>query len=321
MHKAHNEGMSETEPPLPDAQQLLTLLAVAEAGNESAAAELLGLGQSSISRRLAALQQNTPTPLTQRTAAGTRLTPSGAALLPYAREVREALHSAARLMRPYPGVPLRVRLGISPHLLPRLAGALAGAGSSEDPLELDYLEASSSDLLSAVRGGQLDAALTLWAPAGTEPGFGALQLGFDRCVLIAPAGSDVISAGRVDPEALRRARLLLPGASSLTGRARSVARAAGLGESSLLQLPGPAAVRAAALSGQGVGVTLASYVAAEVAAAWLTAAPLAGVLEGEGPAADPQVGVWLLTNDALAPEAAQRLTLLTKDAVERSSPR
>ncbi len=325
---------------LPDAEHLLTLLAVAEAGNESAAAELLGVGQSSVSRRLAALQQRSAAQLTQRTAAGTRLTPAGAALLPYAREVREALRSAARLLGPADGIPLRVSLGVSPHLLPRLAGALAGAGSAAEPLELQVSEAGSTDLLAAVRAGRLGAALTLWAPAGTEPGLSAARLGSDRAVLVAPPGHAAVANGRPDPAALRDARLLLPGASTLTERGRSFAREAGVGEARLVELSGPAAVRSAVLAGEGVGVTLASYVAAEVAAGWLAQAParleaVSGASGAAGVAVAPRgaeapertgadadrLGVWLLVADVVPEEAARRLTELVRAATEASEPR
>lgn len=320
---------------LPDAEHLLTLLAVADAGNESAAAEVLGVGQSSINRRLAGLQQQSAAPLTKRTAAGTRLTPAGAALLPYARDVREALRSAARLLAPAGSTPLRLQLGISPHLLPRLAGALAGAAHATEPLDLSFVEAGSSDLLAAVRAGTLDAALTLWAPAGTEPGLSAQQLGTDRVVLIAPAGSGVIIGGTVNTAQLRGSTVLLPGVSTVSDRGRAFTRMLGVSQTRVVELSGPAAVRAAVLAGHGVGVGLASYVSAESAAAWLVTAALSSALEGstlqqtetgehvaelraKGPSLDP-ASIWLLTNDSVPGEAARRITELARGAVQGSA--
>lgn len=333
MHVVHNEAMSDEPHPaerLPDAEHLLTLLAVADAGNESAAAEVLGVGQSSINRRLAGLQQQSDLPLTKRTAAGTRLTPAGAALLPYARHVREALRSAARLLAPADSAPLRVKLGMSPHLTPRLAGGLAAASQAEEPLDISYQEADSTELLAAVRAARLDAAISLWAPAGTEPGLSAHRLGSDRVVLVVPAGSGHLAAGRADAALLRRSTLLLPGPGTVSDRGRAFARMAGIDEAGLVELSGPAAVRAAVLAGRGVGVLLASYVAAETAAAWLVAAALSGVLAGGGASGpdEPATGdeaqvagldeaaLWLLTNDALPDEAARRLTALSQRTVD-----
>lgn len=312
---------------LPDAEHLLTLLAVAEGGNESAAAELLGVGQSSVSRRLAGLQQRTDTPLTRRTPAGTRLTPAGAALLPFARDVRDALIGASRLLAPGSGGAPSVRLGVSPHLVPRLSGSLAGALSANEPLALDCVEGSSADLLAAVRAGRLDAAITTWAPAGSEPGLSALELGSDRVVLAGSAGGGIVTAGgAVNAGALRSARVLLPRGSSLAHRGRSAARAAGVPAHGIVELPGPAAVRTAALSGEGIAVTLASYVAADAAAAWLTLAPLSaapqtGGSEAERERGKDEVGVWLLINDSLEGEGAERLTELALGATRSSQPR
>lgn len=320
---------------LPDAEHLLTLLAVADAGNESAAAEILGVGQSSINRRLSGLQQQSTASLTKRTAAGTRLTPAGAALLPYARDVREALRSAARLLAPAGSASLRVNLGLSPHLLPRLTGSLAGAAQSDEPLDLSFSEANSADLLAAVRAARLDAALTLWAPAGTEPGLNSVQLGSDRVVLVAAAGSSVIAGGQADASALRTSTILLPGRSTISDRGRAFSRMLGVSQTQVVELSGPAAVRAAVLAGQGVGVLLASYVSAETTAAWLVTAALSDALLGiNAPqnAVDEHatelgakaagldlVSIWLLTNDAVPDEAARRLTELSSSAVGGSA--
>lgn len=311
MRVVHNAFMAE----LPDADLLLTLLVVAEAGSESAAADALGIGQSSVSRRIAALQQASTAPLTQRTAGGTRLTPAGEALLPYARTVRAALTAAMRQLDPSVPDPLQVTLGISHHLVPRLAGALlverrerAAAG---EPIEPDLREAYSAALLAAVREGTLQAAVTLWAPAGGEPGLRATRVGQDRLRLVAQQGGRVIRGGRIVPEAFRQATLLLPTTASTIGmRARTVLRRAGLEPARVTDLSGPAAVRAAVLNGEGVGVTLASYTASEAAAGWLAHAEI-----------DPEesaIDVWLLISDRVPATDAARLERLVSGAMQRS---
>lgn len=326
MHYVHNVAMSDGPDPverLPDAEHLLTLLAVADAGNESNAAEVLGVGQSSINRRLASLQQLSAAPLTKRTASGTRLTPAGSALLPYARDVREALRSAARLLAPEGTAPLRVKLGLSPHLLPRLAGSLASAPLAPEPLDIAYLEGASAELLAAVRAERLDAALTLWAPAGTEPGLNALRLGSDRVVIVAPAGTGFVTGRKANAAELRRSTLLLPGNSHISSRGRALARELGTRAAQVVELSGPAAVRSAVLAGKGVGVMLESYVQAETTAAWLVTAPLATIQNaevasdanvGDHPSAD-SVHIWLLINDSVPEEAAQRLTELVSSSL------
>lgn len=294
-------------PPLPDAEQLLTLLAVAEAGNESAAALRLGVGQSSVSRRLAALQQSTGTPLTQRTAAGTRLTPAGMALLGAARDVRRALAEAASRLDPAASVGAPLRLGVSPHLVQRIAGGPAGSAG-----EVELVEAHSGALLAAIRRGELQAAITLAAPAGGEPGLRVVPLGEETLALAAHPGETAVR-GRagVDLAALGLARLLVPAAPSAVGeRAHLLLRRAGLTTVRQTPMPGPAAVRAAVLAGAGVGVVLASELRAEAAAGWLTLAPMP-----TGDPGDDRLPVWLLLADTLAPERAAQLEALGAEAL------
>lgn len=297
-------------PPLPDAEQLLTLLAVEEAGNESAAAALLGVGQSSVSRRLAALQQLASAPLTQRTSAGTRLTPAGTALLGAARDVRRALGEAAARLDPGAAVGTRVRLGVSPHLVARLAGAAGARAASE----LELVEAHSEALLAALRRGELTAAVTLAAPAGGEPGLRAVRVGEEALALAAHPGEAALRhRGGAGPDlaALGRARWLVPAAPSVVGeRARLLLRRAGLGSVHETPMPSPAAVRAGVLAGAGLGVALASELRAEAAAGWLTLAPLPF-----GEAGDDRLAVWLLLTDAAPREQAELLEAVAAEAM------
>ncbi|MEJ2291319.1 MAG: LysR family transcriptional regulator, partial [Deinococcales bacterium] len=151
----------------PDATQLLTLLAVADAGSESGAAAGLGISQSAVSRRLAALQRRSETPLVRRGPQGTALTAQGQALLTHARALEAALQGAAAALASPQPTPLPLRIGLSHHLVPRLSGALlkearrlAQAGT---PVEPHLQEGYSERLLQAVRDGTLDAAVTLGA--------------------------------------------------------------------------------------------------------------------------------------------------------------
>lgn len=294
MRVLHNAGMSS----LPDAEHLLTLLAVAEAGSESTAAELLGVGQSSVSRRLAALQQLAREPLTRRTAAGTRLTPAGEALLGPARELRAVLQRAAEQLDPERRAAATVRLGITPHLVPRLAGAFGAARG----LEVELVEAHSRTLLTALRRGELAAALSLEAPAGGEPGVRTVQVGEERLFVAAHPGEPAVKAGGADGLLLAKARWCLPAAPSAVGdRGRALLRRAGLAAAHQTPVPSPAALRATVLAGAGVGLVLGSELQAEAAAGWLTLAELPF-----GERADAVMGVWLLTSDAL-PEGQEAL--------------
>lgn len=305
MRAVHNTGVAE----LPDTEQLFTLLALSEAGSESAAAESLGIGQSSVSRRLAALQRSSAEPLTQRTATGSKLTAAGERLLPLAREVRASLTTVARLLAADRAGPLALRFGLAPELAPRFSGPLASAARQLD--EPHFVEGTDGELLSALRSGKLHGALTTWAPAGREPGFVAQRVSEDRLVCVAAGGNDAFRGGEIDPAAFRQQTLLLPPKDDSIGlRARGALRGALLEPAATVVLGGQAAVLAAATSGAGIGVALASACQAEVAAGWLSSAPL--------PGEDAQVAVWSLVADELSERDAALVTALVEAAVAQA---
>jgi DNA-binding transcriptional LysR family regulator len=304
MQKAHNAFVRS----LPDAELLLTLLAVAEAGSESEASAVLGIGQSSVSRRLAALQEGVAEPLTQRTAGGLKVTSAGERLLPHAREVRAALVAAGRALGSGAG-PHELRLGLSSHLAPRFAGPLIVAARAEPAgPSVTLLEGASRQLLLQVQSGALLAALTLWAPAGAEPGYTAERVETDRLTCVALSGNPAVRGGELQVTELRDQSVLLPAEDSVvTARARALLKRHGTVAAATVSVGSGAAVRSAALAGAGVGVTLASASAGDVAAGWLAAAPF--------PLPDGAVDVWLLLSDALDGLAATQVRALVGAAV------
>lgn len=308
MRKAHNAIVRT----LPDAELLLTLLAVAEAGSESEASSALGIGQSSVSRRLAALQEGVEEPLTQRTAGGLKVTSAGERLLPHARQVRSALLAAGRALGSG-SEPAAVRIALSSHLAPRLAGSLVTAGrTGSSDLAMTLQEGPSRDLLQQVQNGTLPAALTLWAPAGAEPGFTTENVATDRLTFVAVSGNPALRGGELRLAELSNQSVLLPAEDSVvTARALALFRRHGLPSSTVVTVGSAGAVRSAALAGAGVGVTLASACASDVAAGWLTAAPF--------PLPEGAVDVWLLLSDALDECGAARIRSLVNAAVSATA--
>jgi len=72
------------------------LLAFARKGSTLAAAKALGVNQSTVHRRLAALEECLGRPLVERHLTGYRLTELGQDLLPYAERVEEAVAAFER---------------------------------------------------------------------------------------------------------------------------------------------------------------------------------------------------------------------------------
>jgi LysR family transcriptional regulator, glycine cleavage system transcriptional activator len=111
--------------PLPPLDGLSALLAAAETGSFTAAAETLNLTHGSVSRRIAVLEAWLGTSLFDRHGRGVRLTPAGQRFAADARQAIGALSRSADQWRPRRGRPT-VRLAVVPSfgrlwLLPRLA--------------------------------------------------------------------------------------------------------------------------------------------------------------------------------------------------------
>lgn len=278
-------------------ENLLYLLAVHEEGSESAAAVRLGVGQATISRKLRALSDATDTDLTVRTAQGMRLTEAGARLLPHARQVRSSLQAARREIRAHNDETLELAVGITPHLVPRLAGALSQMLLTPS-IRAEYTEASSAQLVDALRNNRLSVAFTISHANLLEIGYESMQLGEEEIVLIGPPTHAAFRAATSE-KALLEAPLFFPPEGSTVSRAAAT-HFTSLGHDNALitHLASPSAVRAATLSGAGLGITVRSFAQAEVTAGWLAMRPLlAPVL----------VPVFLLTSERLRAHDRERV--------------
>jgi DNA-binding transcriptional LysR family regulator len=87
-----------------DVKQLTALVAVADAGSVTRAAELLHLVQPAVTRQIHTLEQELGVPLFERSRAGMELTESGRLMLERARRVLSELERARAEIRPNPGV-------------------------------------------------------------------------------------------------------------------------------------------------------------------------------------------------------------------------
>jgi DNA-binding transcriptional LysR family regulator len=110
--------------PLPPLDGLNAMLAAAEAGSFTAAADMLRITHGSVSRRIAALEAWLGTSLFERHGRGVRLTPAGQRFAAEARQALGLLSRSADQWRPRRGRPT-VRLAVVPAfarlwLLPRL---------------------------------------------------------------------------------------------------------------------------------------------------------------------------------------------------------
>ncbi|MEU5259063.1 LysR family transcriptional regulator [Amycolatopsis sp. NPDC021455] len=149
-------------------RQLAVVVAVAEEGGFTAAAQRLRTVQSTVSTVVRALERDLGTPLFHRTTHRVVLTPAGEAFVPAARAALEAAERARAAVSPVSG---RVRLGVCPGLLVDLHRVLAKVQQSHPGLAVEVRLLPAPGVRRAVAESTVDLALTL-AP-GCADGAGA----------------------------------------------------------------------------------------------------------------------------------------------------
>ncbi|WP_096287849.1 hydrogen peroxide-inducible genes activator [Mycobacterium ahvazicum] len=246
---------------------LRAFAAVAERHHFGSAATSLGVSQSTLSQSLAALETGLGTHLVERSTRRVRLTPEGAQLLPLAQAVVEAAEAftaaAAGTSDPLQGT---LRLGmiptVAPYLLPTV---LAGLADRLPALSLRVIEDQTERLLTALRGGSLDAAL-IALPADAA---GLTEVGIyeEDFLLAVPPGHPLSGKRRVPASALADLPLLLlDEGHCLRDQALDVCQKAGV-RAELADTRAASLATAVQCVAGGLGVTLIPRSAAPVEAA------------------------------------------------------
>lgn len=145
-----------------DLRQLNALVAVAEVGSVTKAAQLLHLVQPAVTRQVRALEEEVGVPLFSRTRQGMTLTPAGEILVERARRALHELELARTEIRPSDGGEVTgiVRIGLLESVLDALAEPLATAVARRHPgIELRILTAYSGYLRDWLDSGDIDMSL------------------------------------------------------------------------------------------------------------------------------------------------------------------
>src|SRR5215207_2478321 len=142
-------------------RHLLALVAVAETGTFSAAAERLGYTQSAVSQQIGTLERIVDAPLFERPGGRrpVRLTPAGEMLLTHARAVLARVSSAAADLRALAsGQQGELRVGTLPSIGTKVLPRLLGTFRAELPGIKIVLRESrdSADLICAAEAGGVD---------------------------------------------------------------------------------------------------------------------------------------------------------------------
>jgi len=169
------------------APNLALLVALRETGNITRAAELLGVPQPTVSRRLAAMGQALGAPLTASAGRGIRLTRAGELLAESAERAMTAVEAGSRRaieeVEPASG---HVVLGFL-HLLGRslVPELLRDYRAAHPHVRFSLVQGSRRDMIDRLSSGELD--LALIAPVATDdPTLDAVVLGTQEILLSVP---------------------------------------------------------------------------------------------------------------------------------------
>ncbi|TYL52972.1 LysR family transcriptional regulator [Agromyces mariniharenae] len=178
-------------------EQLRSFVEVAKFGNFTRAAEELYLAQPSLSRQIAALEQDLGAELFHRARGGSTLTVAGQSLLPLARRMLADADSVRRELAELAGLERgRVRLGATPTLCISLVAEVFSAFHAEHPgIELHLSEQGSRRLLDELGGGELDLALITTSDAVTAERFTVTPLLVEELVVVSSAAAPPVAAG------------------------------------------------------------------------------------------------------------------------------
>jgi molybdate transport repressor ModE-like protein len=181
-------------------RHLLALVAVAETGTFSAAAEELGYTQSAVSQQIGTLERIVGTPVFERPGGRrpVRLTAAGEMLLGHARAVLARVRSAAADLRALAsGEQGELRVGTLPSIGTKVLPRLLGTFRAEWPgIEVVLRESrESADLIRAVESGDVDVTFIEIGQHETGP-LEVRPLLDDPMMFVAPAAA---------PEARQRA--------------------------------------------------------------------------------------------------------------------
>lgn len=246
-----------------DLRQLQALVAVAEEGTFSAAADALATVQSNVSAHIARLEKELGATLVDRSAG--RLTEEGAAVVDRARRIEAELESIrADVASMRHDVTGRVRVGIigttARWLVPRLLDEVARRHPN---VAMEIVDATSTSLEPQLVNGRLDlAVVNLPLPSAdltTTPLFD------EDLLLFVPAGSPLADAGEIDVAALVGVDLFLPPpGTSFRDLIEGCAAEAGVELKARAELDGLRLIASLAIAGQGAAILPATAIPAHL---------------------------------------------------------
>ncbi|MFG3283754.1 transcriptional regulator CynR [Streptomyces sp. NPDC048111] len=172
----------------PELRHLRYLLAVAEQGNFTRAAEELRVSQPTLSQQIKQLERAVGAQLLDRGGRAVRLTDAGETYAHYARRALRDLAAAERALQDVADLSRgSLRLAVTPTFTAYLVGPLAGELYSRHPhIALDVRESAQDRIESELLADELDLGIAFARPH--LPGIHATPLYTETLALVAAAG-------------------------------------------------------------------------------------------------------------------------------------
>ena len=240
-----------------DVRQLNVLVAVADHGGFSAAADALHTVQSNVSSHVARLEAELGVVLVDRQAG--RLTDEGAIVVARARRMASEIEGvAADLAALRHEIVGPARLGMigttARWLVPRMLDTI---NQRHPGVHLTVVDATSTSLEPRLLSGSLDLAVVNLPVPGRDLASEAL---FDEdLVLVVPAGHPLIARGQLELADLASAALLLPPpGTAFRGELDAAAASAGILLQPLAEVDGLRLIAGMAMEGHGPGIVPAT---------------------------------------------------------------
>jgi DNA-binding transcriptional LysR family regulator len=176
---------------------LPVLAALAETGQTTAAADVLQMPQSTVSRTLTRIGTVLGVPVVERRGRTLRLTPAGEALVPHAAAVIASADAGVEAVRSREaGARGTITLAFQSTLGERVVPALVKTFLHEHPgTTIELNQTSRSRCLAALDDGTAEIAFV--SPLAERPGLTALRLHTEPLVLVVPHGHRLITRSKV----------------------------------------------------------------------------------------------------------------------------
>ena len=194
--------------PRPTVAQLQAFVAVADHGTYREAAIELHTSQPAVTQQVQALERVLRTTIFDRTSRGTKLTPEGFQLLPYARSVLEAVETlsleAERVRTGF----TRLRLSAIPTMAPYLLPGIVRTMRADFPtVQLSIGESRTSVLIEKLVSNDLD--MGLLATPVSHPALTEFVIADDPFLLAVASDHPLASDATVGVHTLKEAEVLL----------------------------------------------------------------------------------------------------------------